>query len=82
MRAAAQETAPQTALSSCSEGVGGGGQSLCDFGHGAVHACVFLVESFCWSREASVQGNSHHHKGFSRFSRHEGTQELAHNISP
>ena len=56
MRTAAQETAPQTALRSCSEGVAGEGQSLCDFGYGGAHACVFLVESFCWSREASVQG--------------------------
>ena len=41
----------------------GESQYICDFGKGGRHAikCIFLVESFCWSHEASAS----HEKQFS-----------------
>ena len=57
MRTAAQETAPQIALRNCFKETGGrGGQYICDFGKGGVHAIkhVYFLESFCWSHEASA----------------------------
>ena len=45
MRTAAQETAPQIALRSCSKDTQ---RDICDFGEGAIHVlmCLFFVEVF------------------------------------
>ena len=49
MRTAAQETAHQIALRSCSKDTQ---RDICDFGEGAIHVimCLFFVEVFCQCR--------------------------------
>ena len=44
MRTAAQETAPQIALRTCSKDTQ---RDMCDFGEGAIHAIRCLVFVFC-----------------------------------
>ena len=57
MRTAAQETALQIVLRNCFKDMQGrGGQYICDFGKGGVHAIkhIYFLESFRWSHEASA----------------------------
>ena len=77
MRTAAQETAPQIALRSCSKDTQ---RDICDFGEGAMHAirCLVFVEVFCQYREGFLQSQEavvRHHEGFPCFSRCEETEE-------
>ena len=52
----AQETASQITQKNCSKEVGGEGQYIGGFVKGRVHEIkhIFVVESSCWSHEASA----------------------------
>ena len=54
MRTAAQETAPQIPLRTCSKDTQ---RDMCDFGEGAIHAirCLVFVDVFCQYREGFLQ---------------------------
>ena len=54
MRTAAQETAPQIVLRSCSKDTQ---RDICDFGEEAIHAimCLFFVYVFCQCREGFLE---------------------------
>ena len=52
MRTAAQETAPQIPLRTCSKDTQ---RDMCDFGEGAIHAILVFVDIFCQYREGFLQ---------------------------
>ena len=54
MRTAAQETAPQIVLKSCSKDTQ---RDICDFGEGEMHGLMslFFVDVFCQCREGFLQ---------------------------
>ena len=77
MRTAAQETAPQIALRSCSKDTQ---RDICDFGEGEMHGIMslFFVDVVCQCREGFLQSQEavvRHHEGFPCFSRCEETEE-------